>query len=199
MAEKTGNSEIANEETAEEKETLSEAVPVKKFGFTKETASAFGRMRSGVPHKRKTTQEIFSIIDKELLATEAGKAVPKEARKHLTHYLTVRKLVSIAYRNNTDKRMVKVKCPKCSEEGRHWVEMDNLAAEDHSIKALSVLYDRMAPKLGAIHVDVKSENQVDAATQVMADVIMKYVPEDKRKECLDEIQTNLQQARGDFQ
>ncbi len=196
MENETGKPEITEIQNPPETPPL---VPVKRPPvFNKDNASYYRSLRGDTYRRRKSTQEIFAIIDKELEKTDAAKNIPREARKNLTHYLTVRKLVSIAYRTNTNKKVVEFECPECKKKARHYVDVDNLASEDHSIKALSIIYDRLAPKLGSLHVDVAAEGQVNAASDVMAEIIMRYVPLETRKECMEEIRAGLSRLRGKY-
>lgn len=162
--------------------------------INRRTAKQMAELSKGVPRKKKASYKIFTILDKELSKDLAPGAVPLEAKKvGLTHYLTARKLVNIGLRpNEVQKKFV---CTKCGHELR--VKLPDYVSEEHSIRALDLIYSRMAPKLGTLHVDIKSEHEVELATTIMADIITKYVPEENRMECLKEIQMQLIKARND--
>ena len=159
-----------------------------------QTAKKMAELSKGVPRKRKASFKIFTILDRELSKTLPKDSVPIDAKRiGLTHYLTARKLVHIGLRQNEVQKTFK--CTKCGHQLR--VDLPDYVSEEHSIRALDLIYSRMAPKLGSLHVDVKSEHEVELATTIMADIITKYVPEENRMECLKEIQMQLIKARDD--
>jgi len=159
-----------------------------------QTARKMAELSKGVPRKKKALYKIFTILDRELSKTLPKGSVPVDAQKvGLTHYLTARKLVNIGLRQNEVQKFFT--CTKCGHELR--VKLPDYVSEEHSIRALDLIYSRMAPKLGSLHVDIKSEHEVEQATTIMADIITKYVPEENRMECLKEIQMQLIKARDD--
>jgi hypothetical protein len=143
---------------------------------------------------RKDALAIFDIVDSVLRETDLVKSVPEAARDQITHYLTLFKLCQVAYRNN--KLKVDVECPHCGE--KHEVKVTDSQAQANSIKALGMIYDRLAPKLGQLTVDIKAQSEIAAATEAITGVILKYVPDEHRQECVNDIQLKLAEVREKF-
>lgn len=201
MDTQTGQTENTKEpeetETAETVLVETVSPPDRKRFFTKENASFFSSIGRQTPRKRKDAARMFEIVDKELLKTpEVSKAIPSQAKAAVNHYLVLRKLAQIAYRQNEKRKAVDVVCPDCKRHHRIFVQLPDVVMERNTITALGLIYDRLAPKLGSLHVDVKAESEISVATEVIAEVLLKYVPEEQRKECMQDIQMGLLRARN---
>jgi len=162
--------------------------------FTKDNAKNMQALSVVGRRSKKSAKEIFKIVDEVLMEDFEPSDLPEGTQDQLTHYLLIRNLSRVAFRENKEHHTFN--CEKCKHE--HKIEYDHLAAERNSLTASSVLFDRLAPKLGAIRIDVNAKDQLAAGVEIMSGIIVKYVPKNDRRECMDEIHEALIRARDDW-
>jgi len=163
-----------------------------KRNITKENAAKMQALSVAAGRRRtKSPKEVFKIVGEQLMEGFENKDLPVNAKDQLVHYLLITNLSRVAFRDNGEHRIYD--CALC--KGRNRVKYENLSAEKNSLQASSLLYDRIAPKLGAFRVDVNVKDELAAGMDIMADIIVKYVPKGDRPECMEEIHQALRKAR----
>jgi len=169
--------------------------PVKKKGrifFTKDNAREMQTLGVAAGRSRtKSPKEVFKIVGEDLIKERGEKGLPVNAKDQLVHYLLITNLSRVAFRDNGEHRIFD--CALC--KGKNRIKYDNLAAEKNSLHASSLLYDRISPKLAALRIDVNAKDELAAGMDIMADIIVKYVPKGDRPECMEEIHQSLRRAR----
>lgn len=118
------------------------------------------------------------------------------------------KLLKVGLRDND--RDLEGYCPKC--KAFHFVDIlypcpvhpeidlqikvPNEKLERNSIGCLTKLFDKLYPNLSSVSGEVSIHGTMMNVTSAIADVIVRYVPSEKREACLKEIDALIQAAQN---
>lgn len=105
--------------------------------------------------------------------------------------LCLQKLSDIAYRDN--KQPVTVDCPHCRKPVTlSYFDDSAITREKNSIQALAHIFDRLAPKLASLQVNMDIQHEAEKMSDVFFQAIVKYVPADKKQECLQYLNDQIE-------
>lgn len=133
-----------------------------------------------IPKKRREFSSVVERLDNEMKKS-LQKQVPADISA--VHYLSMKKIFEIAYRDNDLNKQVT--CPKCKEKFN--VELPHVKAEANSLTALSTLFDRMYPKLGHLTQEINLTGYMNVISESIVGIVVKYVPQEKKPEAMAKI------------
>lgn len=160
----------------------------------RESAIELQKYATGLTHKKKTFEKICKCVDLDFSKIEDIKMRRLPEGVPPTQYLLVRRLYAVALRDNNAKEYIA--CQKCGHKMEHFVNKDK--QEHNSMTAATALFDRVAPRLQSLQVDVDVHETVASATQIIIKSIVKYVPPDRRHECMIEINALFETLKNSY-
>jgi hypothetical protein len=146
------------------------------------------KLGKGIPKTKRDFHTILRHLDSQL--RKADPTLPREISA--AHYLTVHKLFELALRDNSAS--VLQQCPKCHEKIE--VMVNDARCEKNSVEALKTMAERMFPKLAQLTHEVNIAGQINMVSEHIGAIIVKYVPADKRVNCLCEIEQLIEKSKN---
>lgn len=132
-----------------------------------------------LPKRARDFSHVASHLDREII--KKGEHIPPNISP--LHYLAIKKVFEIAYRENVTEK--EVECPSCDYKFN--VDFPNVKAEANSIAALNALFDRMYPKLGHLTQDINITGYMNTITEYIVKIVVAYVPANKKPEAMAKI------------
>jgi hypothetical protein len=153
-----------------------------------ESARALGKLNLGITKRKSMLRACFEYVGSDI-AKDLDEKIPKHL--DINTVLCMAKLSKIAYRKNNTHQIVE--CPKCHKDVSIPIFDDtSIAREKNSIAALAHLFDRLAPKLASLQVNVDVQQEAEKTSDIFFNSIVRFVAPEKREECMKYLKEQLE-------
>lgn len=150
-----------------------------------------------ITQQKRDFNKLCNHFDSVLKHTRKDVFIPKGVSP--SHWLIFNKAFQTALRENTDI-LEEIKCPSCKKMSKVHVMCTNEDCgkevlikypreklEKNSLDALSLLADRMVPKLQSVSHEVNIQGTITNISAKLINVIIKHVPKANKVECMQEV------------